>query len=144
MSQLSLVSRGLADLPALAQQLLNSCIHLRIFAFSGDLGAGKTTFIKHLCQGLGVVEPVTSPTFSLVNEYRGETGPIYHFDLYRLEDEEEAYGIGMEEYLDSGNYCLIEWPERIPSLLPAESAAVEIAVDENHHRHLQITFPPNG
>lgn len=103
----------------------------RIFAFHGELGAGKTTFIKALCAELGVNDAMSSPSFSLVNEYHDANGkPIYHFDLYRLKSPEEAFDIGMEEYLYSGNYCFVEWPERAEELLPEETVHVKItAID---------------
>ena len=100
---------SLADLKKIASQFLADFAPSRIFAFHGDLGAGKTTFIKAICASLGVKDAMSSPSFSLVNEYHDEKGnSIYHFDLYRLKSPEEAFEIGMEEYLYSGNYCFIE------------------------------------
>jgi len=98
----------------------------KIFLFYGDMGAGKTTFIKSLCEALGVHEPVTSPTFSIVNEYSGTSARIYHFDFYRLKKQAEALDMGYEEYFYSGNYCFIEWPEKIPDLLPEHYIRVDI------------------
>jgi tRNA threonylcarbamoyladenosine biosynthesis protein TsaE len=104
----------------------------KIFLFYGDMGAGKTTLIKSLCASLGVHEPVTSPTFSIVNEYDGEKSKIYHFDFYRLKNQTEALDLGYEEYFYSGNYCFIEWPEKIAGLLPDHYIRVDLKVlDEN-------------
>jgi len=104
----------------------------KIFLFYGDMGAGKTTFIKSLCESLGTHEPVTSPTFSIVNEYDGEKTKIYHFDFYRLKNQTEALDLGYEEYFYSGNYCFIEWPEKIAGLLPDHYIRVDVRVlDEN-------------
>lgn len=111
----------------------------KVFAFNGEMGAGKTTFIKAICRTLGVEENITSPTFSLVNEYFTNSGEtIYHFDCYRLKNIEEAYDIGTEEYLYSGNLCFIEWPDRIESLLPNNSINVEIKVIDNNKREIII------
>ncbi|MEM9983632.1 MAG: tRNA (adenosine(37)-N6)-threonylcarbamoyltransferase complex ATPase subunit type 1 TsaE [Bacteroidota bacterium] len=139
MLQKTLISHHLNDLPDLAAQILGSCNRVRIFAFSGDLGAGKTTLVQHLCRKLGVKDKVTSPTFSLVNEYASPAGPVYHFDFYRIEDEEEAYDIGADEYFDSGYYCLIEWPERIPTLLPGESARLALSMGIDGTRQISLT-----
>jgi tRNA threonylcarbamoyladenosine biosynthesis protein TsaE len=111
----------------------------KIFLFYGDMGAGKTTFIKSLCQSLGIQEPVTSPTFSIVNEYRGDTAKIYHFDFYRLKKQEEALDMGYEEYFYSGNYCFIEWPEKIADLLPEHYIRIDISVLSNQERLLTFT-----
>jgi tRNA threonylcarbamoyladenosine biosynthesis protein TsaE len=116
----------LDELPALAQELLRSTDN-RILAFFGEMGAGKTTFIKTLCRELGVVDEVQSPTFSLVNEYHTRDGQgVYHFDFYRIEDESELYDMGVEDYLYSGRYCFIEWPELGSSVLPSETLSVRI------------------
>lgn len=103
-----------------------------VYAFYGDMGAGKTTFINALCRELGVEDdPTSSPSFAIVNEYRSDTTAelIYHFDLYRLEDIEEALDLGIEDYFDSGALCLLEWPERIEPLLPDDVVKVRITVD---------------
>lgn len=119
-----------------AGRLLELAAGRRIFAFSGEIGAGKTTFIQAVCRRLGVREKVTSPTFALVNEYEGQAGRIYHLDLYRLEDLEEALAIGIEEVLDSEAYCLIEWPEVIEALLPEDSVRINIEIVENSTRKI--------
>ena len=99
----------------------------RIFVFYGEVGAGKTTFIKHLCHHLNVVEPVSSPTFSIVNEYMtSENKKIFHFDLYRLNNIEEVIDMGVETYLNTDNYCFIEWPDLIESLLPKNYSILNI------------------
>jgi len=117
---------SLLELPAAAQQLLDFAANQRIFLFYGDMGAGKTTFIKSLCEGLGVTESVTSPTFSIVNEYRGANATVYHFDFYRLKSQSEAFDMGYEEYFYSDAYCFIEWPEKIADLLPDHYLKVSI------------------
>jgi tRNA threonylcarbamoyladenosine biosynthesis protein TsaE len=132
-SELSVSS--LSDLPATAHSLISFAGTQRIFLFYGAMGAGKTTFIKALCTELGVAEPVTSPTFSIVNEYAGAQAQVYHFDFYRLKNQEEALDMGYEEYFYSGNYCLIEWPEKIPDLLPSSYISVTIKADSEQNRH---------
>jgi tRNA threonylcarbamoyladenosine biosynthesis protein TsaE len=117
---------SLTELPAAAQQIIQFAGKQRIFLFYGDMGAGKTTFIKSLCEVLGVKESVTSPTFSIVNEYRGADATVYHFDFYRLKSQTEAFDMGYEEYFYSGAYCFIEWPEKIDDLLPDSYLKVSI------------------
>ena len=100
----------------------------RVFLFYGSMGAGKTTFIRAICEELGVEESVNSPTFAIVNEYRsGEGDPIYHFDFYRINKEEEAYDFGYEDYFYSGELCFVEWPEKIENLLPEDAVTVSIS-----------------
>lgn len=119
---------GLNDLEELAEKLIRQAGANRLILFNGEMGSGKTTFIKAIGYALGVKDGMSSPTFSIVNEYERESGEkIYHFDFYRLKNEMEAYDIGTEEYLDSGSYCLIEWPDKIPSLLPDTYMEVSIA-----------------
>jgi tRNA threonylcarbamoyladenosine biosynthesis protein TsaE len=115
---------------SIAKAILEKHPEQRIFSFVGEMGAGKTTLIKELCLALGVQEHTSSPTFALVNEYQGAESRIFHFDFYRLEDEEEAEDMGLFEYLDSGEYCFIEWPEKIANLLMGEPI-VEVKI-ENH------------
>ncbi len=108
----------LNDLDAIAKELLEFIGDHRVLCFYGDLGAGKTTFIKAICRQLGVADEVLSPTFSIVNEYKASQGePVYHFDFYRLKSEEEAYDLGYEQYLYTNYFCLIEWPEKVEDLL---------------------------
>jgi tRNA threonylcarbamoyladenosine biosynthesis protein TsaE len=116
-----------ADLIPVAKQLIADNPSGRIFAFYGPMGAGKTTFIKAICHELGVADIVQSPSFSIINEYKKEAGEsIYHFDFYRIRNISEVFDIGYEDYLYSGSYCFMEWPELIESLLPAETVRVSI------------------
>jgi tRNA threonylcarbamoyladenosine biosynthesis protein TsaE len=135
---MTLTAFSLQDLPQIASQVIAHAGNNRIFLFNGDMGAGKTTFIKTLCQALGVVDGVTSPTFSIVNEYEGTSAKIYHFDFYRLKDQNEALDMGAEEYFYSGNYCFIEWPEKIPDMLPQHYINISIKVLGDNSR--EITF----
>ncbi len=112
-----------------------------VYAFTGEMGAGKTTFINALCRALGVEDdPTGSPTFAIVNEYRSDTTAelIYHFDLYRIENLEQAFDIGVEDYLDSGALCFIEWPDRIDDILPDDTVRVNIEVLPDGGRRLTI------
>ena len=125
---------SLSELTTVAQTLLDFAGNQKIFLFYGHMGAGKTTFIKALCEQLGVKEAVTSPTFSIVNEYAGNSNKVYHFDFYRLKNQDEALDMGYEEYFYSGNYCLIEWPEKIADLLPEHYIKVSIQLNEQQSR----------
>ena len=117
------------ELPAIAARLIEHHKGKRIFAFQGEMGAGKTTFIKTICDCLNVTDTVTSPTFAIVNEYlTRDSGSVYHFDLYRIKSWTEMLEIGYEDYFYSGNYCLLEWPEKIVNLLPEETVHVTIVV----------------
>ena len=121
----------LSELEDVAKELIRLSEGERIWLFEGTMGAGKTTLIKRICENFGVASTVQSPTFSIVNEYITTTNEaIYHFDFYRLRDEEEAFDIGVEEYLDSGSYCFIEWPGKIESLWPDRYFQIELAVEE--------------
>jgi tRNA threonylcarbamoyladenosine biosynthesis protein TsaE len=130
--------RSVAQLPAAAAAIINYSGNQKIFLFYGDMGAGKTTLIKSLCECLGTTEPVTSPTFSIVNEYIGANSRIYHFDFYRLKNETEALDMGYEEYFYSGAYCFIEWPEKIPGLLPEHYISVGISETADNSREIII------
>ena len=114
-----------------AQQFVNEIGDHRVFAFYGKMGAGKTTFIKAICEALGVDDVITSPTFAIVNEYSTPTAPIYHFDFYRIKKLEEVYDMGYEDYFYSGALCLIEWPELIEELLPEDAVKVSITEQED-------------
>ncbi|OFX57608.1 MAG: tRNA (adenosine(37)-N6)-threonylcarbamoyltransferase complex ATPase subunit type 1 TsaE [Bacteroidetes bacterium GWB2_41_8] len=121
--------KDLSALKDAAKQLLTTFPDERIFAFYGAMGSGKTTFIKALCRSLGSRDNITSPTFALINEYStDDSAVIYHFDFYRIKKLEEAYDLGYEDYIYSGNYCFIEWPEMIESLLPEK--IVEVRINE--------------
>ena len=120
-----------------AQKLINQFPDYRIFAFYGKMGAGKTTFIQSVCKVLGTEDNVTSPTFALINEYKNaQSDSIFHFDFYRIKDIDEAFDLGYEDYLYSGNYCLIEWPEMIEPLLPENIVKVKIEVCEDGARNI--------
>jgi tRNA threonylcarbamoyladenosine biosynthesis protein TsaE len=120
------------ELDSLAHDLISFAGQNKIWAFYGEMGAGKTTFIRHICSVFGVKENVSSPTFALINEYKAKMiNTIYHFDFYRIEKESEAVNIGCEEYFESGSLCLIEWPEKILNLLPHPLIKIEIIVTGN-------------
>ncbi len=121
---------NVSELSAAAKQFLEICKGKNTFAFSGKMGAGKTTFIKAICEELGVKDTISSPTFSLVNEYHTASGKkIFHFDFYRINDVSEAYDMGFEEYVYSDASCFIEWPEKIEELLPEEYVKVNIGIE---------------
>jgi len=130
----------LSELSGAAKALLNFAGDQQIFIFEGEMGAGKTTFIKALCEELGVQENVSSPTFSIVNEYITAADQIiYHFDFYRIKNLQEAYDIGYEEYFYSGHRCLIEWPERIAEILPEHYVKIEIGALSPDQRAFTFT-----
>ena len=135
---MKLIAHSTTDLNNIAQQILDFAKEERIFLSYGEMGAGKTTLIKALCEQLGVEGAVSSPTFSIVNEYAGKNGRVYHFDFYRLKTQTEALDMGYEEYFYSGDYCFIEWPEKIPDLLPENY--VSIAISEQADRSRKITL----
>ena len=117
------------ELEKVSQVIIDLAKEYKIVAFRGDLGAGKTTLIKNMCNLLGVKDDVSSPTFSIVNEYESSgSESVFHFDFYRLESEEEAYDIGVEDYFYGGNLCLIEWPSKIEGLLPEKRLEVYIDI----------------
>ncbi|WP_163325880.1 tRNA (adenosine(37)-N6)-threonylcarbamoyltransferase complex ATPase subunit type 1 TsaE [Draconibacterium mangrovi] len=126
---------SLDELEVAAKELITAFSTDRVFAFYGKMGAGKTTFIQSVCRALGSDDNVTSPTFALINEYStADFDSIYHFDFYRIKDIEEAYDLGYEDYIYSGNYCLIEWPEMIEPLLPEKMVEVKIEVQDDNTR----------
>ena len=127
------------NLTVAAQKFVDEMGENCVFAFYGKMGAGKTTFIKAICEALGVEDVVTSPTFAIVNEYADAKGePVYHFDFYRIKNLREAYDIGCEEYFYSGYPCFIEWPELVEELLPEDTVKVSIEVLENEERIVTI------
>jgi tRNA threonylcarbamoyladenosine biosynthesis protein TsaE len=129
----------LQEISRAASEIVAACGDETIWLFEGSMGAGKTTLIKAICGELGVLNTVQSPTFSIVNEYLTDTGEtIYHFDCYRLKNVAEAFDIGVEEYLDSGNLCLIEWPDKIADLLPEQFVKISIIPLPNGKRSIEI------
>jgi tRNA threonylcarbamoyladenosine biosynthesis protein TsaE len=128
---------SLSGLKTAARELLAEFPNERVFAFYGKMGAGKTTFIQSVCRALGSEDNITSPTFALINEYNtANQESIFHFDFYRIKDIVEAYDLGYEDYIYSGSYCLIEWPEMIESLLPENMVEVRIEVNEDESRRI--------
>jgi len=128
----------LNQVPDIAKEIISSAKN-KLFLFYGEMGSGKTTLIKEIVKQLGVEEVASSPTFSLVNEYHSNKGEIiYHFDFYRIENEEEAFDIGVEEYFYSDHWCFIEWPEKVENLLPLESVAIRLTINQDNTRTIQI------
>jgi len=128
----------LNEISVIAKDVITKA-NYKIILFYGEMGSGKTTLIKEIVKQLGVEDTVNSPTFSLVNEYHSlKGGVIYHFDFYRIENEEEAFDIGLEEYLYRNHWCFIEWPDKVENLLPLESVAVHLSINHNNTRTIQI------
>ena len=131
---------SLEELPIAANNLLTNYSKNKKFAFWGELGSGKTTFIKALCNELNIIDIASSPTFSIINEYKTSTGEtVYHMDMYRINSLEEAFDIGIENYLMDENYCFIEWPEKIKELLPPDVVSVNISVLKDKSRIIKIS-----
>nr|WP_290508200.1 tRNA (adenosine(37)-N6)-threonylcarbamoyltransferase complex ATPase subunit type 1 TsaE [Algoriphagus sp.] len=129
----------LKDLEEIAQWLIEEASEEKIWVFQGEMGAGKTTLIRMIADKMGLVDEVSSPTFSLVNHYETQTGEsIYHFDFYRLEDPDEALDIGIEEYFYSGNYCWIEWPEKLGAYIPEHFLHVKIEYQSPSSRKITL------
>ncbi|MBP7612023.1 MAG: tRNA (adenosine(37)-N6)-threonylcarbamoyltransferase complex ATPase subunit type 1 TsaE [Paludibacter sp.] len=134
-----LIINSIEEIQEVAEKFIHEIGDKKIFAFNGKMGAGKTTFIKAICEVMGVQETINSPTFSIVNEYEAEDGSIiYHFDCYRINKIQEALDLGAEEYLYSGNLCFIEWSENIAPLLPDSLVNVNIEEIENGKRQIII------
>lgn len=130
-----------ADLPKIARDILSKAGDFRLFAFYGNMGVGKTTLILQIIDILGVKEPGSSPTFSIVNEYRDAGNkPVYHFDFYRIESIDEVYDIGYEEYFFSDALCFMEWPEKIEELLPDDTVKIFI-IEEENVRKIKVELP---
>ena len=127
------VNFSLNEITTVAEKLLTEAGSYKVFAFHGDMGAGKTTFIHALCNAMNIEDVVTSPTFSIINQYKTKEGQtVYHMDLYRIKDENEAINAGVEDCLFSGNKCLVEWPEKAPGVFPDETLHIYItAIDDN-------------
>ena len=127
------------ELPDVAQAVIRSLGRRTVVAFRGGMGAGKTTLIREIVAALGSADTVTSPTFAIVNQYKGEGNRrIHHFDFYRIDDQREAYDFGYEEYFYSGDLCLVEWPEKIEQLLPENTMNVRITADSDTARTFEI------
>ena len=128
---MELIIKDLADLPDAGKAVIEKYAeNYKVWLFYGEMGAGKTTFIKEICNQLNVLDTISSPTFSIVNEYlTEEEDTIYHFEFYRIEDQQEAIGIGVDEYFYSGDLCFVEWPQRIPSLIPDEYLEINIILE---------------
>ena len=132
---------SLKSIEQTAKEFISKIENKKLFAFYGEMGVGKTTFIKQICKSLGVSSEVTSPTFSLVNEYStNNNNTLYHFDFYRIENPEEALDFGLYEYLDSGKLCLMEWPEMIEDLLPEETVKVKIILNDDSTRTIIVNI----
>jgi hydrolase, P-loop family len=131
---------SIADIKTAAQEFINNINGSTVFAFYGSMGAGKTTFIKAVCECLGVDDVITSPTFAIVNEYHADNDSkvIYHFDFYRIKKLEEVYDMGYEDYFYSNSLCFIEWPELIEELLPANAKKVTITTLEDATREIEM------
>jgi tRNA threonylcarbamoyladenosine biosynthesis protein TsaE len=135
---MKIIVKNKRDLPSAARRLLKYAGTDRIFAFYGTLGAGKTTLIKSLCKALGAVDIASSPSFTLVNEYRTKSGEsLYHIDFYRIKNIIELFDIGIEEYLYGGSYCFMEWPELAEEVLPEKTFKVRISVGKNEQRIIE-------
>jgi tRNA threonylcarbamoyladenosine biosynthesis protein TsaE len=128
---------SLSELTGAASELIRQCGAIKVWLFSGEMGVGKTTLIKAVCEQLGIHGGMSSPTFAIVNEYDRQDGEkIYHFDFYRLKVEQEAYDLGVEEYFDSGYFCFVEWPEKVPTLIPAKHVEIKISPADAMHRKI--------
>lgn len=133
-----IIIHSLEDIKRAASEFVALIGNRRIFAFYGHMGAGKTTFIKAICEELGVTDAVSSPTFAIVNEYASSMGSIYHFDFYRIKRSSEVLDLGFEDYAYSGNLCLMEWPELIEEFLPEETIDVHIEEIEGGKRRVTV------
>ncbi|WP_028295881.1 tRNA (adenosine(37)-N6)-threonylcarbamoyltransferase complex ATPase subunit type 1 TsaE [Olivibacter sitiensis] len=135
-----LIAKGIDEIPQVAEEILKYTRRPAVFLFFADMGTGKTTLIKALCQALGVpAQDISSPTFSIVNQYMGKEGEvIYHFDFYRLRDETEAYDLGYEDYFYSGHFCFVEWSEKIPNLWPPDHIKIHMKTQADRSRLITL------
>jgi len=138
---MEILIKDVSEIAEAAKEFVTAMGDRKVFAFYGKMGAGKTTFIKAVCEELGVEDVINSPTFAIVNEYvDGEGEPIYHFDFYRIKKEQEVLDIGYEDYVYSGNVCFMEWPELIENLLPDD--AVKVTIEEEEEGKRVVRFNP--
>ena len=129
----------LSELKDISTKILSHLDSPKTLLFYGEMGVGKTTLIKELVKQLGVTDTTSSPTFSLVNEYQGNNNTIFHFDFYRIEHEEEVYDIGIEDYFYQNAWCLVEWPDKIPNIIPEEAITIKIHKNPDETRTLEIS-----
>ena len=141
MKELVFHAKRLHDLDGIAARIIQASGNQRIMAFYGQMGVGKTTLIRTICRCLGVKAEVTSPTFALVNEYPSGEGPVFHFDFYRINRISEALDFGIDEYFDSGSWCLIEWPEKVEEFLPESMVRVILNENPDHTRSIRVENP---
>ena len=135
-----IVCESLEEIDRVAAQLIAFGRDIKVWLFEGEMGAGKTTLIKEICAQFGVDDNVNSPTFSIVNEYQNGQGEVfYHFDFYRIKDENEATEIGAAEYFDSGAYCFVEWPSKVENILPEQVLKVVITVTGKTSRKIELS-----
>lgn len=130
--------KSLGDIDKAAKEFLAATEGKRHFAFYGSMGAGKTTFIKAVCEQLGTTDIVSSPTFAIINEYASAAGRIFHFDFYRIKNLEEAYNLGYEDYFFGDEYCFVEWPEKIEDIMPEHFTTVKITVTGDDSRIVEF------
>jgi tRNA threonylcarbamoyladenosine biosynthesis protein TsaE len=132
---------ALSDLAVIAKRIVWALGEYKVWLFYGEMGSGKTTLIKEICGAAGVTDGMSSPTYAIINEYETDDhNKVFHFDFYRIMHEAEAYDIGVDEYFYSGYACFVEWPEKIPSLIPSKHAKVAIQVEDNMLRNIVISF----
>ena len=135
---MEIIINNLENIREAARAFIDAIGDHKVFAFYGSMGAGKTTFVKAICEALGVEDVITSPTFAIINEYSSREGVIYHFDFYRIKKLEEVYDMGYEDYFYSGALCFIEWPELIEEVLPEDAVKVSIRENADGSRTVQL------
>ena len=135
---MEIIINNLENIREAARAFIDAIGDHKVFAFYGSMGAGKTTFVKDICEELGVEDVITSPTFAIINEYSSREGVIYHFDFYRIKKLEEVYDMGYEDYFYSGALCFIEWPELIEEVLPEDAVKVSIRENADGSRTVQL------
>lgn len=132
MAKLEIDISDISTLPEACKKLIEFAGNIKVFTFNGEMGAGKTTFIKEFCKTLGSKDNFSSPSYSIVNEYHSSTGKLFHFDFYRVIDAEELFDLGLEDYIESGNYCFIEWPDLAETFLPIPYLTIIIQQNQNN------------